>query len=146
MSRVIAGPLCSTLLGDLGASVIKVERRETGDETRGRGPPFDECGHSAYFLSVNRNKLSMVADLAKPCDTALLRSLIADAHVVIDNLRGDPLVRRGLDPEYSWPTTRSWSGARFPDSAWAAIVPDTASPSGRSPDGWQSPVSPEANR
>src|SRR3569833_4667990 len=56
LSRVLAGPLCTMLLGDLGADVLKVERPGAGDDTRGWGPPFDKDGKSAYFLSVNRNK------------------------------------------------------------------------------------------
>ena len=55
-------------LGDLGASVLKVERPATGDDTRGWGPPFDADGESAYFLSVNRNKLSLALDLDLPAD------------------------------------------------------------------------------
>jgi len=58
LSRVLAGPVCSMILGDLGADVIKVERPGEGDETRGWGPPFDAEGESAYFLAVNRNKMS----------------------------------------------------------------------------------------
>ena len=66
LSRVLAGPLCTMMLGDLGADVIKVERPGDGDETRGWGPPFDDRGESAYFLSINRNKLGVTADLATP--------------------------------------------------------------------------------
>lgn len=99
LSRVLAGPLCSMMLGDLGADVIKVERPGTGDETRSWGPPFDTRGESAYFLSVNRNKLSVAADLTVAADVALLRGLIAGADVVIDNFRRGTLERHGLDPE-----------------------------------------------
>ena len=63
LTRVLAGPLCTMVLGDLGADVIKVERPETGDETRTWGPPFDGPGRSAYYLSINRNKLGLAADL-----------------------------------------------------------------------------------
>ena len=62
LSRVLAGPLCTMMLGDLGADVIKVERPDEGDETRGWGPPFDDEGQSAYFLSINRNKESVTLD------------------------------------------------------------------------------------
>jgi glutaryl-CoA transferase len=86
------------LLGDMGADVIKVERPGSGDETRGWGPPFDARGESAYFLSVNRNKLSLSADLDDPQDVALVRRLMADADVVVDNFRPGALARRGLDP------------------------------------------------
>lgn len=86
------------MLGDLGAAVLKVERPDGGDETRGWGPPFDEGGESAYFLSVNRNKLSLAADLGEPNDVALLASLAAEADVVVENFRPGILARRGLDP------------------------------------------------
>src|SRR5207247_192409 len=56
LTRVLAGPLCTMILGDLGADVIKVERPETGDDTRGWGPPYVDGGDAAYFYSVNRNK------------------------------------------------------------------------------------------
>jgi crotonobetainyl-CoA:carnitine CoA-transferase CaiB-like acyl-CoA transferase len=96
LSRVLAGPLCTMMLGDLGASVLKVERPDGGDETRGWGPPFDAAGESAYFLSVNRNKLGITADLAADRDAALLRQLAATADVVVENFRPGVLERRGL--------------------------------------------------
>lgn len=86
------------MLGDLGADVIKVERPEGGDETRGWGPPFDEKGQSAYFLSVNRNKKSIVADLRDPADRELLLTLIRHCDVVIDNFRPGTLERAGFAP------------------------------------------------
>ena len=97
LTRVLAGPLCSMMLGDLGADVIKVEREGTGDDTRGWGPPFAENGQSAYFLSVNRNKLGLSADLANPSDIALLRSLAAEADVVLENFLPGTLERYGLE-------------------------------------------------
>lgn len=98
LTRVLAGPLCTMILGDLGADVLKVERPDGGDETRGWGPPFDDRGESAYFLSVNRNKLGVVADLDREDDRAWLRALAAGADVVVDNFRPGTLERRGLDP------------------------------------------------
>lgn len=86
------------ILADLGADVIKIERPETGDETRGWGPPFDDRGESAYFLAVNRNKLSVAADLTRPADQALLRRLIAESDVVLENFRPGTLERHGLGP------------------------------------------------
>lgn len=86
-------------LGDLGASVIKVERSGTGDDTRGWGPPFAANGQSAYFLSVNRNKLSLAADFADPADQTLLRELIAEADIVLENFLPGALARYGLDAE-----------------------------------------------
>ncbi len=97
-SRVLAGPLATMMLGDLGADVIKVERPGAGDETRAWGPPYDDRGESAYYLSVNRNKLSVAADLDSPGDRGLLDGLISGADVVVDNFRPTALERRGLDP------------------------------------------------
>ncbi|MFN8581698.1 MAG: CoA transferase [Gemmatimonadaceae bacterium] len=98
LTRVLAGPFCAMTLGDLGAHVIKVERPGGGDETRGWGPPFDENGESAYYLSVNRNKLGIALDLELPADLDILRRLIAEADVVLDNFRPGTLERRGVDP------------------------------------------------
>jgi crotonobetainyl-CoA:carnitine CoA-transferase CaiB-like acyl-CoA transferase len=98
-SRVLAGPLSSMILGDLGADIIKVERPGGGDDTRGWGPPFDERGESAYYLSVNRNKLSLAADLDLPRDRALIAELIRGADAVVDNFRRGALETRGIDPD-----------------------------------------------
>jgi crotonobetainyl-CoA:carnitine CoA-transferase CaiB-like acyl-CoA transferase len=98
LTRVLAGPLCTMTLGDLGADVLKIERPGEGDETRGWGPPFDARGESAYFLSVNRNKLSAALDLDAEDDRLLLHRLVAGADVVMDNFRPGTLERRGLDP------------------------------------------------
>ena len=97
LTRVLAGPLCTMMLGDLGADVIKVERPGHGDETRGWGPPFDPSGQSAYFLSVNRNKKSVALDLGDQADAALIRELIAGADVVVENYLPGALARHGLD-------------------------------------------------
>lgn len=99
LSRVLAGPHCSMMLGDLGAQVIKVERPGVGDETRGWGPPFAPDGQSAYFLSINRNKRSIAANFADPADQQLLRELIADADVVLENFLPGALHRYGLDAD-----------------------------------------------
>lgn len=85
------------ILGDLGADVIKIERPTTGDETRGWGPPFDARGESAYFLSANRNKLSVAADLDSSSGRAILTRLIEGADVVIENFRPGALARLGID-------------------------------------------------
>ncbi len=97
ISRVLAGPLCTMMLADLGANVIKVERPESGDDTRGWGPPFADDGQSAYFRSVNRNKLSIALALDEPTDADLLRALIAGADVVVDNYLPGALARKGID-------------------------------------------------
>src|ERR1700709_1106789 len=85
LSRVLAGPLCAMMLGDLGADVIKVERAGSGDDTRGWGPPLDAGGESPDFLSVNRNKMSVTADFAIPEDFELVKDLASQADVVIEN-------------------------------------------------------------
>lgn len=86
------------ILADLGADVLKVERPGHGDDTRGWGPPFAADGRSAYFLSVNRNKLSVAADLSAPPDVDWIRDMIADADVVVDNFRRGSLANWGLEP------------------------------------------------
>src|ERR1700719_171065 len=75
LTRVLAGPLCAMMLGDMGADVIKVEPPGTGDDTRGWGPPF-VGGEAAYFLGVNRNKRSMTLNMAVPAGQKLLAALI----------------------------------------------------------------------
>lgn len=94
LGRVLAAPYCTMILGDLGADVIKVEH-PSGDETRQWGPPFIE-GESTYYLSVNRNKRSIVADLADPDDNALIRRIAARADVLIENFRPGSLERLGI--------------------------------------------------
>jgi crotonobetainyl-CoA:carnitine CoA-transferase CaiB-like acyl-CoA transferase len=91
--------MCSMMLGDLGAQVIKVERSKTGDDTRSWGPPFAENGQSAYYLSVNRNKLALAADFSDTADVALLRELASNADVLIENFLPGTLTRYGLDAE-----------------------------------------------
>ena len=98
LTRVLAGPLCTMTLGDLGAQVLKVERPGTGDETRGWGPPFDGAGESAYYLAVNRNKVSVALDLDLEADRAVLLDLARDADVVVENFRPGMLERRGIEP------------------------------------------------
>src|SRR5687768_16107459 len=99
LSRVLAGPLCTMILGDMGADVIKVERPGGGDETRGWGPPFDDRGESSYFLSVNRNKLSIALDFDAPADQQVIQRLVAEADVVVENFRPGTLERRSLGHE-----------------------------------------------
>jgi crotonobetainyl-CoA:carnitine CoA-transferase CaiB-like acyl-CoA transferase len=94
-SRILAGPLCTQLLSDLGARVIKIEEPRSGDETRRWGPPFLE-GESAYFLSVNRNKESLTLDLGREDGRAIARRIIERSDVVIHNFRDDQAGRFGL--------------------------------------------------
>ena len=97
LSRVLAGPYCTMVLGDLGADVIKVESPE-GDETRGWGPPFTE-GESAYYLCVNRNKRGIVADFKTAEGRDLLHGLIRRCDVLVENFRPGSLARFALDFE-----------------------------------------------
>jgi glutaryl-CoA transferase len=97
-SRVLAGPLATMLLADLGADVVKVERPGSGDDTRGWGPPF--VGEdAAYFLALNRNKRSVVLDLAAERDRLLARRLALSSDVVVENFRPGLMARFGLDYE-----------------------------------------------
>ncbi len=96
-SRVLAGPLATMFLGDLGADVIKIERPGEGDVTRSWGPPFTEDGDSAYYLSVNRNKKSVALDLRDDADRERARSLSLDADVVVENFMAGTMERFGLD-------------------------------------------------
>jgi crotonobetainyl-CoA:carnitine CoA-transferase CaiB-like acyl-CoA transferase len=113
LSRVLAGPLCTMMLGDLGASVLKVERPGVGDETRGWGPPFAENGQSAYFRSINRNKRSLAANFADPVDRELLLRLIAGADIVVENFLPGTLTRIGIDADALM--------AQFPRLIWCTI-------------------------
>jgi formyl-CoA transferase len=102
LSRVLAGPYAAMLLADLGSEVVKVERPGAGDDTRAWGPPFvgpEGEQESTYFLSANRNKRSLVADLKDPEDLALIRALIAESDVLIENFRPGVMGRLGLGPE-----------------------------------------------
>ncbi len=96
MSRVLAGPLCGMMLGDLGADVIKVERAGKGDETREWGPPFDDRGRSAYFLCTNRNKRSVAVDLRVESDRAMVMNLAREADIVLENFLPGTLERLGI--------------------------------------------------
>ena len=97
LSRVLAGPYASQLLGDLGADVWKIEQPGVGDETRGWGPPF-AAGESAYFLSTNRNKRSAAIDFRTPDGGAAIRDAARSADVVIENFLPGQLGGFGLDP------------------------------------------------
>jgi crotonobetainyl-CoA:carnitine CoA-transferase CaiB-like acyl-CoA transferase len=98
LSRVLAGPLCTMTLGDLGADVIKVERPDGGDDTRTWGPPWVDEG-ATYYLALNRNKRSVVLDLKDPADLALARELCARADVVVESFRPGTSDRLGLGYE-----------------------------------------------
>jgi crotonobetainyl-CoA:carnitine CoA-transferase CaiB-like acyl-CoA transferase len=97
-SRVLAGPFCGQILGDLGAEVLKVERPGSGDETRAWGPPF-VGPFSAYFLSCNRNKRGLAIDLSREQGLQLFYDLARRSDVVLENFRAASAVRLGLSPE-----------------------------------------------
>src|SRR4029453_4292340 len=120
LSRVLAGPSCTQMLGDLGADVIKVERPGVGDETRTWGPPFlpDAAGRdtaeSGYYLSANRNKRSVTINFAKPEGAALVRRLLPHADVLIENFKVGGLREYGLDYERL--------GTEFPRLVYCSIT------------------------
>lgn len=99
LSRILAGPFCTMILGDLGADVIKIEIPGRGDDTRHWGPPFAEGGESAYFLCTNRNKRSLTLNLKSEQGLAILRQLIRKGDVLVENFRTGTLERWGLDYE-----------------------------------------------
>src|SRR6185437_9679580 len=96
LSRVLAGPYCSMMLGDLGAEIIKVEQPGVGDETRRWGPPYAADGTSAYYLSVNRNKRGIAVDLKTDAGRQIIRELAAQSDVVLENFRQGLLDEMGL--------------------------------------------------
>jgi crotonobetainyl-CoA:carnitine CoA-transferase CaiB-like acyl-CoA transferase len=96
LSRVLAGPWATMILGDLGADVIKIERPGSGDDTRHWGPPFTG-GEAAYYLCANRNKRSLALDIASPQGQAILREIAAESDVVVENFRPGALAKYGLD-------------------------------------------------
>ena len=107
LSRILAGPWATQMLGDLGADIIKVERPRSGDDTRGWGPPFadgmtgdaeaDATARSAYFCSVNRNKRSLAIDITSDEGAAILRDLAAECDVLVENFKVGGLAKYGLD-------------------------------------------------
>jgi succinate--hydroxymethylglutarate CoA-transferase len=98
LTRILAGPMCAMMLGDMGAEVIKVEP-PGGDDTRTWGPPF-AGGESAYFLGLNRNKRSMTLNMAVPQGQEILRSLIMKADVLIENFKVGTLEKWGVDNDW----------------------------------------------
>lgn len=98
LSRILAGPFCTMVLGDQGADVVKVERPGVGDDTRTWGPPFSG-GESAYYLCCNRNKRSVVIDLKEPGGQELVRELAAVCDVFVENFTPGLTKRFGLDYE-----------------------------------------------
>ncbi|TRM50853.1 CoA transferase [Achromobacter sp. LC458] len=103
LSRILAGPWCTQNLADLGADVIKIERPRVGDDTRAWGPPYlkdgdgQDTSESAYYLSANRNKRSVEADMATPEGAALIRELAAVSDILVENFKVGGLAKYGLD-------------------------------------------------
>ena len=95
LTRALAGPYCTLMLGDLGARVIKIETPDGGDDTRGWGPPFIN-GESSYFLGINRNKESLTLNLKHPDGQQVLRRLIERADVLVENFRAGIMERFGF--------------------------------------------------
>src|SRR6201987_3371733 len=102
LTRILAGPSCTQILGDLGAEVIKIERPGKGDDTRPFAPPFlkddkgRETSESAYFLAANRNKKSVAIDFTKAAGQTLVRRLIAKSDVVVENFKTGTLKQYGF--------------------------------------------------
>ena len=123
LSRVLAGPYCTMVLGDLGAEVIKVERPGTGDDTRAWGPPWAGT-ESAYYLSTNRNKKSMTLNLKDERAQEIIRELASQSDIVVENFRPGSLERMGIgydqlasaSPSLIWATITGY-GRRGPDAS-----------------------------
>src|SRR5580704_12870511 len=100
LTRVLAGPTCAQVLADLGADVIKIEKPGSGDDTRGFAPPtMPGTQESAYFVGVNRNKRSVTLDIAMPEGQAILRRLLADCDILVENFKVGALAKYGLGYE-----------------------------------------------
>ena len=102
LTRVLAGPYCTQILGDLGAEIIKVERPETGDDTRGFAPPFlkndngEETDLSAYYCGANRNKKSITINLSEKQGQELVKMLLKDCDILVENFKTGTLKKFGL--------------------------------------------------
>ncbi|MSP30529.1 MAG: CoA transferase [Acetobacteraceae bacterium] len=100
LTRVLAGPTCAQMLGDLGADVIKIERPGAGDDTRGFAPPvMPGTQESAYFVGVNRNKQSVTLDISRPEGQAIAKQLIAQCDILVENFKVGALAKYGLGYE-----------------------------------------------
>src|SRR5258707_8565764 len=95
LTRILAGPLCTMMLGDMGAEIIKVEPPGSGDDTRAWGPPF-VAGEAAYFLGVNRNKRSLTLNMAAPAAQAGVQGLVKRAEVLGGNFKLRTLAKWGF--------------------------------------------------
>ena len=125
LTRILAGPLCTMMLGDMGADVIKVEPPGTGDDTRGWGPPFAN-GEAAYFLGVNRNKRSITLNMAGAAGQKVLGALIAKTDVLIDNFKLGTLAKWGFDD--AWFETNAPRVVRCQITGYGSSGPKAALP------------------
>ena len=115
LTRVLAGPTCTQMLGDLGAEIIKIERPEAGDDTRGFAPPFvPNTQESAYFVGVNRNKKSVTLDIGKPEAQALIHRLLESCDMLVENFKVGALAKYGLG--------YAQLAARFPRLIYCSIT------------------------
>ena len=113
LTRILAGPLCTMMLGDMGAEIVKVEPPGSGDDTRTWGPPF-VAGEAAYFLGANRNKRSLTLNLAAPAGQKVLQELLKGADVVVDNFKLGTLAK--------WGFTDAWFEVNAPRLVRAQIT------------------------
>ena len=115
LTRVLAGPTCTQMLGDLGAEVVKIERPGAGDDTRGFAPPFvPNTRESAYFVGVNRNKKSVTLDIAKPEGQAVVHRLLENSDILVENFKVGALAKYGL----GWEQLRE----RYPRLVYCSIT------------------------
>ena len=121
LTRIVAGPLATQIFGDYGAEIIKIEQPGTGDDSRQWAPPVAPDGSAAYFFSINRNKKSVTLNLKHPRGKEILKALVRQADVVIENFKPGTMEDLGLGYE-----TLRRENPRFPASA-----PRAPSASGR---------------
>lgn len=132
LSRVLAGPWCGQILADLGAEVIKIERPKVGDDTRSWGPPWmkDDSGQdtqeAAYYQSTNRNKLSVAIDIANPEGQELIKALIQDTDVVIENYKAGSLKSTVWTTSLYLQLTLNWCIAQL--QVLVKLVPEQRNP------------------
>jgi crotonobetainyl-CoA:carnitine CoA-transferase CaiB-like acyl-CoA transferase len=125
LTRILAGPLCTQILGDMGAEVIKVEPPGTGDDTRTWGPPFT-AGESAYFLGVNRNKRSLTLNMAVKSGQEILAQLLKKADVLVENFKLGTLEKWGITDD--WLEKNAPQVVRCSITGYGSSGPDAALP------------------
>ena len=126
LTRILAGPLCGQMLGDMGADVIKVEPPGAGDDTRTWGPPFTGGGESAYFLGVNRNKRSLTLNMASKAGQEILAGLVKKCDVLVENFKLGTLEKWGITNE--WLEKYAPRAVRCSITGYGSSGPDSALP------------------